>query len=759
MSYNSSASRLGGSDESAGVEGIDLGNCWRVILRYKWAILGLVFAVGFITTVWAYSLQPVYRSTATLLIGGNETVSVSSNSNSQSWIDAGKFFGTQYELLKSRKVARTVLESLETDRAVILSHMEADSQSVFDWRGWVPQSWLGVADPVELPSAESDPDKGLLNWLRHGLEVVPVRDTSIVQVSFEAPEPKLAARVTNAYTSAYLDYNLRQRIESTTEASQWLEGQLAKAEEQVMKSAKTLRQFREDAGLADVAGMQNVQTGLLKDRAASLSAARLASSEAEGLYLRAVRLQKEGQMDNIPEVLENARIQRLRDEEELLEREIRSNSERYQGDYPELDDSRNNLRATRKQINEALNKIVEGFKTDFEIARDNEMRLEAEVRALEGGIQTLGHKQVEARALERTVETNRLAYDALLNQLMETRTRNADTVSTIARIIDPAEAVFIPVKPKKSRMLVISLILALVAGAGIALMRDKLDNTLKSREDLQDRLGVPVLGELMMLKGKRADGALFTPHTQFLDEPTSSFAESIRTIRTGVVLSSLDHPHQTLVVTSTVNGEGKSTVAFNLALALGQLGKVLLIDADLRNSALATLFGLDPRTPGLTDLVSGAATVEECVHKNPEDVDVLFAGSTVPPDPLKILSSERFSKLLEKAAADYDTVVIDSAPVQLVSDARVLATRATGVIYVAKADATAHQVVRYGLDALIDTGTPLLGIVLNQINPDTAHAYGKYRYGYSRYGGYGHYSYGHDPGSAESPANNIHKLG
>jgi len=758
MPYNSPVSSLGGSDESAEDEGIDLGNYWRVILRYKWAILGLVFAVGFITTVWSYSLQPVYRSTATLLIGGNETVTVSNNSNSQSWVDRGKFFGTQYELLKSRKVARMVLEKLETDRAVILAHVEADSRSGFDWRDWVPQSWLGVADPVEPPSAESDPDKGLLNWLRHGLEVVPVRETSIVQVSFEAPEPELAARVTNAYTSAYLDYNLRQRIESTTEASQWLEGQLAKAEEQVMKSAETLRQFREDAGLADVAGMQNVQTGLLRDRAASLSAARLATSEAEGLYLRAVRLQKEGQMDNIPEVLENGRIQRLRDEEELLEREIRSNSERYQGDYPELDDARNNLRATRKQINEALNKIVEGFKTDFEIARDNEMRLETHVRALEGDIQTLGHKQVEARALERAVETNRLAYDDLLNQLMETRTRSADTVSMIAQVLDPAEAVFTPVKPNKPLLLMISLILALMVGVGIALMRDKLDNTVKSREDVQERLGVPVLGELMMLKGKRDDGALFAPHRQFLDEPTSSFAEGIRTIRTGVVLSSLDQSHQTLVVTSTLNGEGKSTVAFNLALALGQLGKVLLIDADLRNPALATLFGLDSRTPGLTDLVAGAVTEEECIRKNPEDVDVLFAGSTTPPDPLKILSSERFSKLLQKAAADYDTVVIDSAPVQLVSDARVLATRATGLVYVVKAGETAHQLVRLGLDALIDTGTPLLGVVLNQINPDTAHAYGKFRHGYSRYGGYGHYSYGHDPKSAEPPAN-IHKVG
>jgi len=199
------------------------------------------------------------------------------------------------------------------------------------------------------------------------------------------------------------------------------------------------------------------------------------------------------------------------------------------------------------------------------------------------------------------------------------------------------------------------------------------------------------------------------------------------------------------VVTSTVSGEGKSTVAVNLALALGQLGTVLLIDADLRRAALAKLFGLDSKTRGLTDLVAGTAKVTECIRTMPGDIHVLCAGSTIPPDPLKILSSERFSTVLAKAAATYDTVLIDSAPVELVSDARVLATQASGVVYVIKADDTPHQAVRQGLSALSDSGTTLLGAVLNQINPKAVHRYGKYVY--SRYGRYGHYSYGHNPQS------------
>ena len=749
---NSADLNSSGFDDIEGDDGIDLRQYWRVINRHKWGILGLVFAVGLFTTIYAYSMQPVYRSTATLLIGGNEDVTVSNTTDSQSrLVHQANFLRTQLELLKSRKVAQSVLEQLGPDRAVILAIMETNSETDFDWRDWVPQSWLELVDQAQPHIAEYDPDEDLIDWLRDGLGVSTVLETSLVIVSFDAIDPELAARIANAYTRAYLDYNLKQRIESTTEASRWLEQQLAKAEAQVMKSADTLRQYQEDAGLVDVEGMLNIQTLLLKDRSASLGDARLRSSEAEGLYRRAQRLYKEGQMDNIPEVLEHGRIQRLRDQEELLVREIRKDAERYQGDYPGLEDPRKDLQALREQINESFEKIIEGFKTDFEIARANEQRLEREVKVLEDSLRDLGYKKEEVNALEHTLETNRQAYDAFLSQLMDTRTRRADTVSMIARVLDPAVPEFRAVKPNKRRMLMISLMLALMGGVGIALMVDNLDNTLKSREEVQERLGVPVLGELIMLKGRRADGSPFAPHTQFLDEPASSFAENIRTIRTGILLSSLDQPHQTLVVTSTGSGEGKSTVAINLALALGQLGKVLLIDADLRHSSLASLFGLDSKTPGLSDLVAGTVTLAECVRTIPEDIHVLFAGSTVPPDALKILSSERFSKLLEDAAATYDTVVIDSAPVELVSDARVLATKATGVVYVVKAKETAHQAVRNGLNALIDTGTPLLGVVLNQVNPDNVHTYSKHKYGYARFGSYSHYSYGHGQKSADSP--------
>ena len=407
----------------------------------------------------------------------------------------------------------------------------------------------------------------------------------------------------------------------------------------------------------------------------------------------------------IPSVRDDSWIRSCAIQAETLERQIREDEHKYTADFPELYSAKSELQAVRDQITAALDTIIEGFRTDYEIARTNEAELAKEVKALEASARELGRKQLEARTLEHGVATNQQSYDAFLSKLMETNTRQQDTVSMIAQVVDPAVPVYTPVKPNKRRMVMMGVLLSLMAGIGIALMLDKLDSTLKRREDIEERLGVPVLGELMLLSSRQTDGKPARPALEFVDEPTSRFAEEIRTIRTGVALSGLDQSKQTLVVTSTVSGEGKSTVALNLALSLGQLGTVLLIEADMRRPSLAKTLGYDARTTGLTDLVAGAAKVADCIHTlEPGGIHVLFAGSTLPQDPLKILASERFAKLLDHAGETYHAVVIDSAPVELVSDARVLATKATGMVYVIRADQTSYQAVRQGLGTLAETG-------------------------------------------------------
>jgi succinoglycan biosynthesis transport protein ExoP len=250
---------------------------------------------------------------------------------------------------------------------------------------------------------------------------------------------------------------------------------------------------------------------------------------------------------------------------------------------------------------------------------------------------------------------------------------------------------------------------------------------------------VPMLGALPLISGLKKSTE---PLTLLLDHEQSSFAESIRTIRTGLVLSGLDKPQKVTVITSSVPGEGKSTLSLNLAAAMGQMEKTLLIDADMRRPTLAKICELAPNTPGLSNFMAGTAPLSECVHRfEAAGVDVLPAG-VIPPNPLDLISSSRFVETLDALKAKYDRILIDSAPTQAVSDAFVLASYADALIYVIKADATPYTLAKHGIQRLQNSNAPVTGVVLNQFDVSKASKYGG---DYHHFGGYyDYYGYSSD---------------
>jgi capsular exopolysaccharide synthesis family protein len=254
-------------------------------------------------------------------------------------------------------------------------------------------------------------------------------------------------------------------------------------------------------------------------------------------------------------------------------------------------------------------------------------------------------------------------------------------------------------------------------------------------------LGVPVLGVLHKVKGFDKKG--FASQLAFFNDTQSTFAEAVRTVRTSIMMSALDQQHKIVVVTSSVPEEGKTTLSFNLAGAVGQMKKVLLIDADLRRPKIGKLVGRDTKAPGLADLVAGQAQLSDCVFFHPAaGIHILPAG-TIPPNPLELLSAHRFEELLEKLKTTFDVILIDSAPLQLVSDSLVLSQHASSVVYVVRADSTPYQVAQNGLRRLRRVGAPIIGVVLNQLDLDKAEKYyGEYS-GYYSYKGYKKYGYGH----------------
>jgi capsular exopolysaccharide synthesis family protein len=287
-----------------------------------------------------------------------------------------------------------------------------------------------------------------------------------------------------------------------------------------------------------------------------------------------------------------------------------------------------------------------------------------------------------------------------------------------------------PVKPNKRLSTTLAFILGIMLGCGVAVLLDMLDNTVKNPDEVQDKLQASLLGAIPLQSSDKSG-----EFPQFWQNPQSLFAESIRTIRTGVVLSNLDEPARVIVVTSTVPGEGKSTVALNLGAALGQMENTLVIGGDLRRPSLARKCGLEPNHKGLSHFVSGTASLKECIASIKEMKLHIMPAGVIPPNPLEMISSRRFIDALELLRQKFDRVVIDSAPLQAVSDALVLASYADSVVYVVRADSTPATQVQKGIASIVGSNEPLTGVVLNQF--DARKSRGYYGESYYQAGGYG----------------------
>lgn len=345
----------------------------------------------------------------------------------------------------------------------------------------------------------------------------------------------------------------------------------------------------------------------------------------------------------------------------------------------------------------------------------------------------LMRKGTRLHALQREVLANRQLRNLFLDRIKETNLMGNMQIAN-ARVVDPAVPAVRPAKPRKKLIIGLSGLVALFVGVMLAFMLDSLDNTFKTGLEVERKLRLPTLGIVPQLRTEELNGV--RPESAYLSAKAPRFAESIRTVRTGVSLFAVDRPKRIFLVTSAVQGEGKTTVALNLACALSQTdNKTLLIDADMRKPAVARGIGLEGDAKGLAELTAGTARMQQCIHKSGmPGLDVVPAG-VVPPNPQELLSSERFADLLERLSGRYKSIVLDSPPTQEVSDALLLATRATGVVFVVEGDATPDRVVEDGIKQLQGAGAAVIGVVLNRVDLKKAARW----YGYGKYTGYYHY--------------------
>jgi polysaccharide biosynthesis transport protein len=716
----------------------DLFEYWRIVRKRKATILTVLFIVFTIALVGTLKQKPVFRARALVEIQKENPDVPTLQELFQVETISDAYLETQYKILKSENVARRVIDELGIDQ---LPEFKPAARS-----------WFSGAKPEPPPAAATDlngdtgkdPDaySDVLKKFDDRLSVDPVKRSRLVELSFESTDPALAARVVNSLASNYIEENLEARWQASEKASDWLSQQLMRMKAKLEKSEDELQKYSRETGLLFLATekgtTENIVDQRLHDLQEELTKAQADRYQKESLY----RLVQEGDFAALPGVFDDKLLQDLSERLADLKRQRSQLSTTFNPDYPrvkeiqsQIDDAEANLTQDR----ERATRMITG---EYRAAVSREDMLTAAFGDQQKAENDVAEKSVQYNILKRETDTNKQLYEGLLQKLKETGVSTSMRATNI-RIVDPAQAPRKPVRPRVFLNLSLGLLVGLCLGTAMAFAQEHLDNTIKSPEDVERFLRLPALASIPAVDSGEYHGihslyerakilstegqaaAALAPVWNKIETNGnhSALLEAFHGLRTSVLLSTAEAPPRTLLVSSAQPGEGKTTVAANLAISLAQLGDpVLLIDADLRRPSLHNFFGVTA-PHGLVGFLTGHEHWKDLVcHLAPVGLDVLFCGP-IPPNPADLLSSEYMRTLIRDASKTYKFVVIDSPPLLNVADSRILATLVDGVLLVVVGGVTPRDLAQRAQASARDVGAHILGAAINFADLSSGHYY------------------------------------
>ena len=712
-----------GMNSHAAVEVIDLSHYWQVIRRQLKKIILFSAVITAIAVLVALAMTPVYRATATILIEAQEAKVLSIEEVYGLGSASDEYYQTQFEILKSRELAkRTVLELGLVENPEFNPAHPANKKSFS-----IKEMILGEAEPL----TEEEILAKTVDTFWEAVSISPVRKTQLVKVSVESESAEMARVAANAMAQQFIESQLDAKIEVTQQAAGWLSDRLGGLKAKLEASERKLQQYREDNDLVDVEGVDTLVAKEIDQITEALVEARARRLELQGTY---EQLQSLGELNyenlsSLPSIISNPVVVNLRDAETQAELKVSELKKRYGPLHPKMIAAESDLEAVRESVLTQMKRIATSIESNYLVAKSKESSLEKALTNSKSDVRNLNRTEFTLGEYQREVRTNRQLYEAFFNRVSET-SATGDLQTANARVVDPAIKPIEPVKPNKKLIVLLALVVSGMFGVALAFLLDILDATIKNLDDVERKLDVPMLG-LLPLVGKKQDaGDAEQMVRAFVGEGMDGFRESVRTLRTGLTLASMEQPASVILVTSSVPSEGKTTSSTNIAEAFGQMEKTLLIDCDMRRPSVAKKLGLAPNVPGLSNAVAYPDMLDECIQSRPElGIDVISAGP-IPPNPLELLGSKNFREILETLRGRYQRIIIDSAPMQAVSDALYLSTLVDGVVYIVKADATKDKLVQDGLAKLDNNNARVLGVVLNQVNVERE---AKYTDSYSGY--------------------------
>jgi polysaccharide biosynthesis transport protein len=636
----------------------------------------------------------------------------------------------------------TEIEILKSDTLMLKVARELDlsnNATFLEQKGPIAHTSL------DTPSVRQN----IVHRLHSYLHLTLVPKTDIIQISYSSLSAKLSADIVNKVISTYIQRSYETRFDSSQRVSKWLSSTLDDLKQQVETSQEQMMDMERRLGILGFDPAHNQISGSLEDLSKAAGTAKLARIIAEARYRILNGMDPntiEGSIDTTPGTLPGeltalrGQIATARAGYAQLEATLGPN-------HPQSKAAKAQIDELAKEIGIEQNRLLLQAKENYVIARANEDQTTAALESQKTDAYKLRDDLVEYTLRKREFEANRTLYDSLRERL-RTAGVQAGLESLEIDVVDQALPPANPLLRPQSTVIFTSLIFSLLGGIVAAFLMESLDTGMRSIAEIESITELPSLA--IVPRGRRTSAEQASTLTTaqrnigVLNQPKSQFAESFRSLRTSLLLSTTGHPPKIIVLTSATPSEGKTTAASNLAAILAQRDtRVLLIDGDLRRPNMHHRFGMNGKI-GLTTVLTGATTLEESVQVVPEipNLDILPSGP-IPPFPAEMLSSEAMGTLLTRCAELYSYVVIDSPPVLSVTDGVILARQADAVVLVVRHGKSSKHVVRRARDLLLRSGAPITGIVLNAVDLNSPEYYGYY--------GYSGYSYSSvDPESWES---------
>ena len=678
---------------------------WR---RRRWVVALPVLALG-AATAYLSAAVPVYEARVKLLIESQSPNVVNFREVLEQNTAKLDYYETQLGILRSRTLARKTLDALRlwNDPGFVVpppSKLSGLLQA-FPVKHVVPPT------PQTRKRDETAAQSYAIDTFLKRLTITYRAANRLLDAGFQSTSPRQSADVVNTLARVYIDQDLEFRLRATRDASDWLNARLMQQRKHVEDSEMALQRYREANSDVAVSESQNVTVQRLTELSTAATRAKAERIDLEALYkqLQAPDGTSAGAVA-LPASLSNSFFHQLKLDLAVLRREQARLLETFGQRHPEVIKVESAIQNVEEQLRGEIARIADGVNTQLTAVRTKEHSLTAALDAQERLALALNRKSIQYGVLQREATSNRQIFEALLERAKQTEISSQLKITNI-QVVDPAEIPLKPQSPQPQLIFMLALMLGLPLGIGAAIVVDYVDDRIATADQIKSTLGVKFLGATPVLPG-RARKADVQPMGYGVPRELS---DAVRGIRAKLLTEASPEGPSSLLVASTARGEGRTVIAANLAAALGQAGRrVLIVDADLRRSRVHQTYGV-PLEPGLADVLRGAVPVAAAIRPSDvKGVSVLAAGAAggTPGD---LLDSPKFAEALAAVRHDFDWIVVDSPAVSVASDALSLAHTVTAVLLVVRAQTSRTRHVRQALDHLEATGAKVAGAVLTHV--------------------------------------------